>query len=89
MNELILIVIGIIAILVFVGIIVTIIVWKRKKEGMMEEPNYQVFYIMGICFLSMGIIFMATVSPAFIGFTGMGLFYMAIGLANRDKWKTT
>ena len=42
---------------------------------------------MGICFLPTGIIFMTTVSPAFIGITGLGLCYMAIGLANKDKWK--
>ena len=84
-----LIIIGIIALLVFVGILLTLIVWKKKKEGKYEEPNYQAFFIMGICFLPMGIIFMTTVSPAFIGFTRMGICYMAIGLANRDKWKTT
>ncbi len=41
---------------------------------------------MGISFLPMGIIFTATISPAFIGFVGMGISYMAIGLANRDNW---
>jgi len=87
MSGWMLIFLGFIALLSFVGIIVTLIVWKRKKEGKMEEPDYQAFYIMGICFLLIGIILMATVSPAFIGFTGIGLFYMAIGLANRDKWK--
>jgi len=35
----------------------------------------------------MGIIFTAAINPAFIGFVGMGIIYMAIGLANRDKWK--
>lgn len=88
MSGLILLVIGIIALLVLVGIILVLVVWKKKKEGKYEEPDYQVFFIMGICFLPMGIIFMTTVSPAFIGFTVMGLCYMAIGLANRDKWKT-
>ena len=52
------------------------------------EPNYQVFFILGICFLTMGIVLMITRdNPAFIGITGMGLIYMVIGLANRDKWK--
>lgn len=87
MFEWILIVIGIIALLVFVGILLTLIVWKKKKEGKYEEPDYQAFFIMGICFLPMGIISMITVSPAFFGFTVMGLCYMAIGLANKDKWK--
>ena len=52
------------------------------------EPNYEVFFILGIFFLPMGIVLMITIdNPAFIGITGMGLIYMVIGLANRDKWK--
>ncbi len=52
------------------------------------EPNYEVFFIFGIFFLPMGIVLMITIdNPAFIGITGMGLIYMVIGLANRDKWK--
>jgi len=50
------------------------------------EP--EVFFILGIFFLPMGIVLMITIdNPAFIGITGMGLIYMVIGLANRDKWK--
>jgi len=88
MIDWILIIIGIITILVTVGILLTLIVWKKNKEGKYEEPDYQAFFVMGICLLPIGIIFMTTVSPAFIGFAGMGVCYMAIGLANRDKWKT-
>jgi len=89
MIDWILILIGIITILVSVSILLTLVVWKKNENGKFEEPDYQVFFIMGICLLSMGIIFMITVSPAFIGFTGMGICYIAIGFANRDKWKTT
>jgi hypothetical protein len=42
---------------------------------------------MGICFLPMGIIFTTTINPGFIGFIALGIVYMAIGLANKDKWK--
>jgi hypothetical protein len=35
----------------------------------------------------MGIIFTSSVNPGFVGFIGLGIIYMAIGLANRDKWK--
>ena len=48
----------------------------------------KILSIMGICLLPMGIIFMTTLlNPGFIGFTFMGLFYIAIGLANREKWE--
>ncbi len=87
MNEWMLIILGIIAVLIIVGIILVLIARKKIKEGGYKEPDYQIFFIMGICFLSMGIIFMTTISPAFIGFTVMGLCYMVIGLANIDKWK--
>ena len=87
MNGLIFIVIGIIVILVVVGIILSVIFLKKKQEGKYEEPDYRVFFIMGISFLPIGIVFMITVSLAFIGFTGIGICYMAIGLANKDKWK--
>ena len=79
----------ILIIALIVGIIFTIFVLKKKKEGTYKEPDYRAFLIMGICFLPMGIIFTTTVNPGFIGFIGLGIVYMAIGLANRDKWKTT
>jgi hypothetical protein len=43
---------------------------------------------MGICFLPLGIIFTTTLNPGFIGFIVLGIAYTAIGLANKDKWKT-
>jgi uncharacterized membrane protein YoaK (UPF0700 family) len=72
---------------VIVGISVLYIMQKKKKEGTYKEPDYRAFFIMGICFLPMGIIFTSSINPGFIGFIGLGIVYMAIGLANRDKWK--
>ena len=77
----------IVALLVLVGIIFTIIFWKKKKDGKMEEPNFQVFFILGICFLPMDIVFMIVISPVFIFYMALGLCYIAIGLANKNKWK--
>jgi len=84
---LILIFIATIAILVIIGIIATLMVWKNREEGEFEEPNYQTFFILGITFLPMGIVFIFVIGPAFIGFTVIGLAYLAIGLVNRDKWR--
>ena len=55
-NSWILIVIGITAILVIIGIIVTMIVLKRKKEGKIQEPNYQAFFSFGIIWIPIGIV---------------------------------
>ena len=88
MNGLILVLIVILALALIVGIIFTFFVLKKKKEGVYKEPDYRAFFIMGICFLPMGIIFTTTLNPGFIGFIVLGIAYMTIGLANKDKWKT-
>ena len=36
------------AIVLILGIIVTLVVWKKKKEGKYVEPDYRVFFILGI-----------------------------------------
>ena len=69
-----------------VGVFVLFVMQKKKKEGTYKEPDYRAFFVMGICFIPMGIIFTTSISPAFISFLVLGLLYMIIGLANRDKW---
>jgi hypothetical protein len=86
MNEWMLISILLIAISVIIGIALVLVYRKKNKEGTFKEPDYRAFFIMGVSFLPMGIIFTTVISPAFIGFLGIGVCYMAIGLANRDKW---
>jgi hypothetical protein len=72
-------------IILLIGEIVAVYVYKKLKQGIIEKPNYQAFFIMGISFLSMGIIFTSSIKPGFIGFIARGIIYMSIGLANRDK----
>ena len=72
---------------VIVGVIVFYIMLKKQKEGTVKDPDYRAFFIMGISFLPIGIIFTTTISPAFISFIALGVLYMLIGLSNRDKWK--
>ena len=60
---------------------------KKKKEGKIEEPNYQVFFSLGIMWIPIGVVFMITINPGLgVAFMALGIVYMAIGLANRDKW---
>ena len=70
-----------------VGVILLFVMQKKKKFGTFEEPDYRVFFIMGICFIPIGIIFTTTINVGFMVFIALGLIYIAIGLANRDKWK--
>jgi hypothetical protein len=88
MSEWILISIGIITILVLIGIVLTLVVWRKKKEGKLGEPNYQVFFILGMSWIPVGVVFMIAINPAIgTAFMAMGIVYMAIGLANKDKWE--
>ncbi len=87
MNEWIIISLFIIPILVLIAIVIAFVFWKRKKEELFNEPDYRVFFIMGICFIPIGIIFSTTINFGFMGFIALGLIYIAIGLSNRDKWE--
>ena len=90
MYKLLPVIAALLVISILLGIITTIIAWKKKKEGTYEEPDYRAFYVLGICFLPMGFILMVVVdNPGFVGISGLGAVYMAISLANRDKWKET
>jgi FtsH-binding integral membrane protein len=87
--------IGICIGLILVGI-VAVFFWKRNKEGKAKGTGYRVLFILGITFLTLGIIyeivFFASGKTVFlvlgITFIGMGLSYLAISLGNRDKWKS-
>jgi hypothetical protein len=57
------------------------VIFIARNRGQRIEPDYRVFFILGITWLPLGI---ATDNP---GFLGMGAVFMAIGLANRSKWK--
>jgi len=70
----------IIAGLTLLGLVIFAIIAYRRR-GERTEPNYRVFLVMGITWLPLGI---ATGNP---GFWAMGLVFLIIGLANRDKWK--
>ena len=88
MSEWILISLIIVTILVIIGLILTLVVYKKKKEGKMGEPNYQVFFTIGIVWIPIGVVFMITVNSTIgMAFMALGVVYMAIGLANRDKWE--
>ena len=74
---------------ILVGVILVFVTLKKRKIGKSAEPNYQVFFFIGISFIGSGIALTAAISPGFIGIMALGVLYMIIGLANRDKWKQT
>jgi len=68
----------IIVALMVIGVAVFAII---KRKGQKTEPDYRLFFILGIVWLPIGI---ATDSP---GLLGLGAVFLIAGLANRSKWK--
>jgi Na+/H+ antiporter NhaD/arsenite permease-like protein len=66
-------------VLLVVLLAVAFVVYRRKGER--PEPDYRVFFILGITWLPLGI---ATENPAF---WGMGAVFLIVSLVNRDKWR--
>jgi hypothetical protein len=87
------------SLLLVIGIVVTllliVILRKRKRAGKAGETDYKAFFIMGIAFLPTGLAMMIMYFLAEVPFeiglplVALGLIYLIIGLANRDKWKKT
>ena len=87
MSEWIVISALIIAVLVVVGLILTFILHHKKNGGKTREINYKVFFIIGLVWIPIGSVYMIAVNLVIgIAFMGMGGSYIAIGLANKDKW---
>ena len=76
----------VIGVLLIIGVVLAIIAFKNK--GKKHEPDYYAFFVMGLCWLPLGIVFMATGNPAFSVFFILGLVYFIIGITNKDKWKS-
>jgi drug/metabolite transporter (DMT)-like permease len=85
--------------LLLIGIVVTLlmvlVLRKRKRERKAGETDYRAFFIMGVAFLPTGLAMMIVYFFAEIPFEiglplfALGLIYLIIGLANRDKWNKT
>jgi len=59
-----------------------IIIQYRKQK---YELNYRLFFIFGIIWFPLGIVFYNTTKN--IGFLIMGLIFLIIGIVNKEKWK--
>jgi uncharacterized membrane protein len=85
--------------LLLIGIVVTLlmvlVLRKRKRERKTGETDYRAFFIMGVAFLPTGLAMMIVYFFAEIPFEiglplfTLGLIYLIVGLANRDKWNKT
>lgn len=75
--------VGLTVLALLVGVVLVARGKRREKK-----TDYKVFFTLGIVWLPMGIIFLAIDSLRTMGiiFLGLGASYLAIGLANKDKW---
>jgi len=88
MDEWIIITLVLIGVVFVIALIAAFVAWKKRKKDKKEEPDYRVIYSVGFVFLPAGIALMiSTRNPGLLGVSALGIVYIAIGLANRDKWK--
>ena len=59
----------------------------KPNETKEKGANYQALFVIGITFMGAGIALVASIGPAMLGYAALGTIFMAIGLANRDKWE--
>ena len=80
----ILIAIGLLIILIGVGFVIILKSSKKKRP-----TDYYNFFIMGLTWFPLGIVFMTTIEDNSVGsfFFILGLVYMAIGLSHKKEWK--
>ena len=78
--------ISVVAIIV-IGFVVLVVTLKRQKQEEVRSIDYRTFFIIGICWLPMGIVFWIIMDLAFgIPVFVMGVTLLTIGLLNRNKW---
>jgi len=78
--------ISVVAIIV-IGFVVLAVTLRRRKQEEVKPIDYRTFFILGICWLPMGIVFWIVMDLAFgIPLFVMGATFFTIGLVNRDKW---
>ena len=80
------------AILIVVGIILAIMIWKGKKEGRYQRIHFR-FFVIGITAIILGVILLivsfVTDLSLFYGLylTAAGAIGLIIGLVIRTRWK--
>jgi hypothetical protein len=59
---------------------------EEQTEEVESGANYQALFVIGITFTGAGAALMIT-NPAMAGMMAMGIIFMIVGIANRDKWR--
>ena len=81
------------AVLIALGIILTIMLVKRRREGRFWEQYYISFFVIGITAFILGIILLILSSSTDLSFdtglyiTVVGIISFIVGLVIRNRWK--
>ena len=82
------------AVLIVVGIVVAIMVWKGKKEGRYQEYSFR-FFVIGITAFIMGVnlLILSFITDLSFGYdlflAAAGAIGIIIGLVIRNTWEKT
>ena len=80
------------AVLIVIGVILAIIIWKGKREGRYQEYSFR-FFVIGITAFIMGVILLIVSSITDLSFgydsflTAAGAIGIIIGLVIRNIWE--
>ena len=82
----------IIGFMVFLFLLVFLVyrIFQKRKDPNFEPKDleYKTFFILGACFLPAGIaISLSSGEFSYNALSLLGVIYLIIGLANKDKWK--
>lgn len=75
-------IIGLLGLVLGIVVLLLAVMIAVKRKGR-QGTDYRAFFILGMSFTTIGI------ATSNFAFTGLGIVYMMIGLANRNKWKKT
>ena len=74
--------------LVAIAIVVFLVIWKFRHSGYMrQDTDYRAFFWMGLVWVIIGGPVIWLIGEfSMSGLFAIGVIFLAMGLANRDKW---
>ncbi|MCW4016863.1 MAG: hypothetical protein NWF06_10870 [Candidatus Bathyarchaeota archaeon] len=89
MDDLLTVSLASLAVLLVSALILVLVLQKNREHKGAKEPNYQIFFWIGVAFVPMGLVFVllsfTSGFPLYVGipFIGIGLMFLLIGWSKR------
>ena len=77
---------GIAVAIVLLGVIA---IWRLREKGWKHETDYRAFFWIGLVWVLFGIPYTIIFDYTMNFFLIMGIVFLVMGAANRDKWRKT